>query len=375
MPDNTKIHNPSGKKRIVVTKMLPGEKWLDTLIKAGYRVEVSSTTEGIISKAGLLELIGDDCTGVMGQLTETWDAELFEALKKAGGKIYCNYAVGYDNVDVEAATEHGIAIGNTPGVLTETTAEMAVALTMASARRIVEADSYTREGKFDGWLPGLFLGELLHGKTVGIVGAGRIGSSYAMMMVQGFRMNLIYHSRSEKTELEKRVEGYNSYLKEQNLKPVEQKKAESLEELLQNSDVVSLHVPLSNETHHLIGAAELNIMKENAILINTSRGPVIHEAELIRHCRENKNFRAGLDVFEHEPEVPDEMKNLPNITMAPHIGSATNWTREGMALLAALNIKGVTEGFPLWNREDMKPFIGENPPEEIPSVVNPGMLK
>lgn len=147
--------------------------------------------------------------GVIGQLTETWDAELFKALKKAGGKEYCNYAVGVDNVDLNAATEYQIAVRNTPGILTETTAEMAVALTLACARRIVESDEYLRADQFKGWFPGLFLGERLKGKTLGIIGTGRIGLKYAKMMSYGFKVNLIYYSRRKNEELENSIVRFN----------------------------------------------------------------------------------------------------------------------------------------------------------------------
>ncbi|HCN83209.1 MAG TPA: D-glycerate dehydrogenase, partial [Sphingobacteriaceae bacterium] len=174
-----KVHNPSGKNRILVTKELPGNEWLNILKDAGYRIEVC-TSKAILSKEDLIKQMGDNCQGIIGQLTEKWSAELFAALKKAGGIAYSNYAVGYDNVDVSGATENNIPVGNTPGVLTETTAEMAVALTMACARRIVEADEFTRKGHFKGWLPDMFLGKRLWRGKVGIIGAGRIGSAYAM---------------------------------------------------------------------------------------------------------------------------------------------------------------------------------------------------
>ena len=160
LADNWKIFNPSGKKRILVTRLLPGEEWLKILSDAGYRTEVWVSGE-TLTREGIIERIGNDCTAVIGQLTEKWDDVVFAVLSAAGGVAYCNYAVGYDNVDLDAATKNQIAVGNTPGVLTETTAEMAVALTMACARRITEADEFTRTGRFKGWLPDLFLGKRL----------------------------------------------------------------------------------------------------------------------------------------------------------------------------------------------------------------------
>ena len=184
---NWKVLNPTGKYRILVTKRLPGSEWLDILIKTDCRIEVNSTAE-IISKQELVEAIGDNCKAVVGQLTEDWDFDLFRALSKAGGLAYCNYAVGYNNVDVQAATQCNIIVGNTPEVLTESSAEMAVALTLACARRVVEADEFVRSKRYQGWLPELFLGKKLWRGTVGIIGAGRIGSAYAMMMVSAFQM-------------------------------------------------------------------------------------------------------------------------------------------------------------------------------------------
>ncbi len=373
MFDNWEIYNKNGTSRILVTKMLPGSGWLDVLLKSNYSVEVYGS-DSTISKEELLEKIGGYCAGVIGQLTERWDSDLFQALRNAGGKVYCNYAVGYDNIDLEAAAQNRIAVGNTPGVLTETTAEMAVALTLSCARRIVEADGFMRSGYYKGWLPNLFLGQLLRGKTVGIVGAGRIGSAYALMMCQGFHMNLIYHSRNENKRIENTLNKYNDFLRETNSDTIRVKRADSLKEVLEISDVVSLHVPLTKETHHLIRTAQLSVMKKDAILINTSRGAVIDEIALADHCQNNENFRAGLDVFEEEPMINQKLKGLPNVTVTPHIASATHWTREGMAKLAALNILGFLEHYPLWRKDDMGPFLGNNPPKAIPSIVNADAL-
>lgn len=364
-----KIYNPSSDLRILVTKMLPGKKWIDLLINAGLRVEIN-TSDKITSKRVLLEKIGNNCVGVIGQLTETWDAELFKALKNAGCKVYCNYAVGVDNIDINAATECQIAVGNTPGVLTEATAEMAVALTLACARSIVEADQYLRADQFEGWLPGLFLGEQIKGKTVGIIGTGRIGLKYSKIMAYGFKVNLIYYSRRKNEELESSIVRFNYLLKENNEDPISVIKADSLKELLIKADIVSLHVPLNKETNHLIQTEHLSIMKDTAILINTSRGAVIHEAALAEHCAKNKNFKAGLDVFENEPAVNDKLKKLKNVTLTPHTASATRWTREAMAKIAALNIYGIIKGFPYWYKEDMRPFLEKEPPKAVPSIIN-----
>ena len=186
------VHNPSGTKRVIVTKQLPGQLWLERLADADCRVEVCLSPD-ILSVDEIVAAIGDRCDGAIGQLTEDWSETLFAALKAAGGSAYSNYAVGYNNVNVDVASAHHIPVGNTPGVLTETTAEMTVALTFAAARRVVEADVFMRGGQYHGWLPTLFLGTLLKGRTVGVIGAGRIGAAYGRMMVEGMKMNLVYY--------------------------------------------------------------------------------------------------------------------------------------------------------------------------------------
>ncbi|MBW2674076.1 MAG: hypothetical protein JRD89_11780 [Deltaproteobacteria bacterium] len=243
-----KVHNPGGVRRVIVTKQLPGERWLEILVQAACRVDVCTSTD-ILGNDEIRSAIGDRCQGVIGQLTEAWGKELFSALDDAGGKVYSNYAVGYNNVDVDAATRHGICVGNTPGVLTETTAEMAIALTFAAARRVVEADRFMREGKFTGWLPTLFLGELLYRKTVGIIGAGRIGTAYARMMVEGYKMDLLYYDLYRNGVLEEYIAAYADFLVSRGERPVTCRRAESVEEVLQAADVVSLHPVLDPGTH------------------------------------------------------------------------------------------------------------------------------
>ena len=367
--DNWKIYNPSGEKRILVTRNLPGHEWLEILSEAGYRIEVRITGDSIPVEE-LTAMIGNSCTAIIGQLTEKWDSTLFAILSAAGGVAYCNFAVGYDNVDLNSATTNRIAVGNTPGVLTEATAEMAVALTMACSRRITEADEFTRAGRFKGWLPDLFLGKRLWRSTLGVIGAGRIGSSYIRMMVRAFQMNLIYFSHKRNVALENELQAYNDYLLATGHDPVQVSFAESAAVVLRNSDVVSLHVPLTAETRHMIVKHQLLEMKHDAILINTSRGAVICEADLAEHCRTHPEFGAGLDVFEFEPVINDDLKKMPNVIMAPHIASATGWTRENMSKLAALNIKGVIEGYPLWEKGSIEPFLGDSPPIAIPSILN-----
>jgi len=363
------IYNPEGAHRVVVTKMLPGRRWLDVLTAADCRIEVCRSP-AVLAAATIKTAIGGRCHAVIGQLTESWGVELFEALKAAGGKVYSNYAVGYNNVDLEAATRAGIPVGNTPGVLTETTAEMAVALSFAAARRVGEAERYLRAGRYTGWLPDLFLGSLFHGQILGVIGAGRIGSAYARMMVQAHGMHVIYHNRTINSELESFVAAYNRFRASLHQPPLACRFADSVDTLLGEADCVSIHTVLDGSTHHLIDAGRLALMKSDAILINTSRGPVIDEAALVNHCRHNPDFRAGLDVFENEPALAPGLADLDNVVIVPHIASATRWTREGMATLAACNVAGILGGYPLRNHPDTLPFLDPDPPHAVPSIVN-----
>ncbi len=368
-PKKWETHNTSGGKRVVVTKELPGTRWIETLVRAGCRVEVCTSTD-VLSVEEIKAAMGSQCDGVLGQLTEDWGGELFAALKAAGGTAYSNVAVGYNNVDVAGATKHGIPVGNTPGVLTETTAQMAVTLTFAAARRTGEAERFLRAGKYKGWLMTLFLGELLWRKTVGVIGAGRIGATYARMMVEGHKMNLIYHDPYPNQDLEDYIAAYGDFLQSRGEDPVSCRRADSLEELLRAADCVSVHTVLDESTHHLINAERLALMKENAVLVNTSRGPVVDEAALVAHCRKHPNFRAGLDVFEDEPEMKPGLVELDNVLIVPHIASATRWTREGMATLAACNVAGILSGYPAWNNPDILSFLEGEPPKAAPSIVN-----
>ena len=364
-----KVHNPSGGKRVIVTKELPGTRWLDILTRSGCKVEICTSTD-VLSVDEIKAAMGTQCDGALGQLTEDWGDELFSALKAAGATAYSNVAVGYNNVDVEAATKHGLPVGNTPGVLTETTAQMAVALTFAAARRTGEAERFLRAGKYKGWLMTLFLGELLWRKTVGVIGAGRIGATYARMMVEGHKMNLLYHDVYPNKDLENYIAAYADFLKSRGEAPVSCKRVENLEDLLGEADCVSVHTVLDESTHHLINADRLALMKENAVLINTSRGPVVDEAALVSHCRKQPDFRAGLDVFENEPEMKPGLNELDNVVIVPHIASATRWTREGMATLAACNVAGILSGYPAWNKPDILSFLEGESPKAAPSIVN-----
>lgn len=271
-------------------------------------------------------------------LTDAIDDELMAALPTV--KIFANYAVGFDNIDVEAATRRKIAVTNTPGVLTGTTADLAWALLMSAARRVVDSDKYTRAGQFKGWGPMMYLGVDIHYKTLGIVGMGRIGQAVAWRS-RGFDMKVLYTDRKRiSLELEKMLRV--TFV--------------TLDELLRESDFVSLHVPLRRTTRHLIGKKQLEMMKKTAVLVNTSRGPVVDERALVEALKNQVIFAAGLDVYENEPVLAPGLVGLDNVVVVPHIGSASIDTRSKMATMAAENI--------------MAFFRGEKPP----NILNPEVL-
>ncbi len=368
-PFEWRVHNSGGSRRVIVTKELPGQRWLDILEAADCRAEICTAAD-ILPAAVIKEAMAAGCDAAIGQLTEAWTEDMFQALKAAGGTAYSNYAVGFNNVDVAGATRQGIPVGNTPGVLTETTAQMAVALTFAAARRTGEAERFLRAGRYEGWLPSLFLGELLWRRTVGVIGAGRIGDAYARMMVEGHKMNVLYFDIYPNERLEAFVAAYSAFLQSQGQPPVTCTRAATVEELLETADCVSIHTVLDESTHHLINAQRLARMKPNAVIVNTSRGPVIDEAALVAHCRENPGFRAGLDVFENEPDLAPGLDQLDNVVIVPHVASATRWTREGMATLAAANVAGLLKGYPVWNRPDILSFLEGDLPAVVPSILN-----
>lgn len=304
--------------KVHVTRPIP-DSALELLRGNGCSVTVPEDP-GLPVREELLRAVAG-CDGILSLLTESVDSELLD--HAPGLKVVANMAVGYDNIDVEAARLREIVVCNTPGVLTESTADFTWALLLAAARRIHEADQMVRKGEFRWWGPMLLLGRDLHGKTLGIVGLGRIGRAVARRAA-GFGMRILYHSRSEKPEVQARRVG--------------------LEELLGSSDFVSLHTPLTEETHHLLGAAELSLMKPEAILVNTSRGPVVDEGALVTALREGQLGGVGLDVFEREPEVHPGLLKEPRAVLAPHAASATVETRTLMAEMAAQGIVDVLQG-------------------------------
>ena len=306
--------------KVLVTREIP---------EAGLRIlepfDVTVMHERPPERGELLDAVRG-ASGVLSTATETMDGEAMDAAG-AGLRVIANMAVGYDNVDVAAAGERGVVVTNTPGVLDETTADVAFMLLLAAARRLGEGERLLRAGRWEWWGPKQLMGRDVWGKQLGIVGFGRIGQSVARR-AKGFGMQILYHNRSRKEEAEQELGA--RYLE--------------LDELLETADFVSIHTPLTDETSHLIGATELARMKPESVLVNTSRGPVVDEAALADALAEGRIFAAGLDVYEEEPTVHPKLMELENVVLAPHIGSASVETRDRMAVLAAENLAAVLRG-------------------------------
>lgn len=307
--------------RVFVTRRLPG----DALGRLRAVAEVEVWPDDLPPPREALLAGVREADGLICLLTDRIDAEVLDAAPRL--RVISTMAVGYDHIDIAAATARGIPVGNTPGVLTETTADLAWALLLATARRVVEGDRFVREGRWRTWDPNLLLGYDVHGATLGVVGMGAIGQAVARRAA-GFGMRVLYTRRSEtNATIGERV---------------------TLEKLLRESDFVSLHVPLTDETQHLIGERELRLMKPTAILINTARGPVVDQRALARALREGAIAGAGVDVTEVEPIPPDDpLLSAPNVVILPHIGSASYATRARMADMAVENCIAGLEGRPL----------------------------
>lgn len=300
--------------KIAVTRKVPG-KALETLFASGHEVKISPY-DRILKEEELIEL----CTGadgIISLLTDRIDGDFIDAVGPQL-KVVSNYAVGFDNVDVKAATERGVVITNTPSEdVNEAVAELTWALILSLTRRIVEADEATRRGGYKGWEPGIFLGSSLKGKTLGIVGMGRIGSMVAKR-ASGFGLNILYNKRTPDPEAEKELGVVFS----------------DLDNLYAKSDIVSLHVPLTDETRGMINKDSIAKMKTGAMIINTARGPVIKEDDLVDALRKAKLSGAGLDVYENEPDINPELIGMEQVILLPHIASGTYEAREDMARLA-----------------------------------------
>jgi glyoxylate reductase len=307
------------KPKILLTRRLP-KPAIDRLRKY-FRLDVNPYDRGMTSRE-LLALVRDK-DGLLSLLTDTIDRTVIAAGEKL--RIIANYAVGFNNIDLKAATARKIAVTNTPDVLTETTADLTFALILAAGRRVAQADRFLRAGKFRGWSPELFLGEDVYGKTLGIIGLGRIGRAVARR-ARGFDMQVIYYE-PKRFDRDLEREAGAVY--------------QTLDALLRRSDFVTIHLPLTRETKHLISYREFAMMKKTAVLINTSRGPVVDERALALALRTNRIAGAGLDVYEREPSVEPELIRSPNAVLLPHIGSATRATRTKMALMAADSIIAV----------------------------------
>jgi D-3-phosphoglycerate dehydrogenase len=309
--------------KIYVTRRIP-DAGLELLRQSHPSFEMNPE-DRMLTRAELLEK-ARGLDGLLSLLTDKIDGELMDA---AGSqlKVVANHAVGFDNVDLAAATSRGILITNTPGVLTDATADHAWALLFAVARRIPESEKFLRAGKFTGWGPLMFLGGDVAGRTLGIVGAGRIGHAVALKS-KGFRMRVLYSDEVANTAIEQEVGAQKV----------------GLEDLLRQADFVSLHVPLLPSTRHFINKDSLRLMKKTAYLINTSRGPVIDEAALAEALRDGVIAGAALDVFENEPAVHPELLKLDNVVLTPHTASATFETRNNMATMAASNLIAALAG-------------------------------
>jgi glyoxylate reductase len=289
----------------------------------GISVKVFDKDRALSRQELLKEL--SDVDGVISVLSNKFDRELIDSMKNC--KVIANYAVGYNNIDIEYANSKKIIVTNTPDILTDATADIAIALVLACARRLHEGEKIMRSNQFTGWKPQMLLGMEMKGKTVGIIGAGRIGFATAKR-IKAFGTNIIYFNRSVNKKFEKELDS----------------KKVSLKTLLKTSDIISVHLPLNKGTHHILNAENLKLMKRTSLIVNTSRGEVIDEKVLIKMLRTKKIFAAGFDVYEGEPAVNPELLKLDNVFLLPHLGSATTETRSAMAELCARNIVQVLSG-------------------------------
>lgn len=322
------------KPQVLITRVLP-EPAL-AVVRQACDMQYDPSDRALSPEALRQAVVGKQ--GLLCLVTDRLDAAVFAAATEL--KVVSTVAVGYDNIDVEAATHHGVVVTNTPGVVTESTADLTWALLFSIARRIAEGDRYIRAGKWQSWHLLLMAGSDIHGKTLGIFGMGRIGQAVARR-AKGFQMRVLYHNRRP-LEAALETELKVTWVEKQTL--------------LQQADYISLHVPLNNATTHLIGADELRLMRPSAYLINAARGPVVDEAALIQALQQGWIAGAALDVFEHEPQVPQALLELENVVLVPHIGSSSVATRTRMAVMAADNLVAVLQGQP------------------TPHVVNPDAL-
>jgi lactate dehydrogenase-like 2-hydroxyacid dehydrogenase len=316
----------AGEPFVYITRALPDvcERRLRKALPQA-RIEVNREERALSPEELRLHAAGADA--VVCTLVDRIDRPFFEATAPSL-RVLATFAVGYENLDLAAARDHGVRVSHTPGVLTEATAEITIALLLDCARRISECERVTRRGDFGAWQPQALLGRALFGKTVGIVGAGRIGQRVATTLRRGFDCTIQVHSRTPRPDWERELDA----------------RFVSLETLLETSDFVSLHCPLLPETRHLIDAAALARMPAHACLVNTARGPIVDEAALVRALESGAIAAAGLDVYEEEPKLAAGLDRLENVVLLPHIGSATREARDAMALICAEAVIAVLGG-------------------------------
>lgn len=304
------------KPRIFSTRALPPQVMIE--LKRRFRLKWNQRDRPLSRRELLLAVRNAD--GLIAMLSDPIDSAVMAAAPKL--RIIANYAVGYNNIDIAAASRREIDVTNTPGVLTEATADLTWALILATARRLPEGEALVRTGRWTGWAPTQLVGGDIYGKTIGIIGMGRIGQAVARR-AQGFAMDIIYYSRNRLPLIKEIVLGAGYH---------------PLKRLLQEADVVTLHLPLTKESHHLIDGAALRMMKPTAFLINTARGPVVEQAALMRALKEKRIAGAGLDVYEDEPRVPPGLRRLTNVVLLPHLGSASRETRIRMGMMVIDNL-------------------------------------
>jgi glyoxylate reductase len=312
-------------KKIFVTRNIP-DKGLNMLRSKGYEVDVSPKDRPLEKKELIKFLNKKPYDAVLCLLTDTIDKEIFVSCPTA--KIFANYAVGFNNINLDDAKSAGVMITNTPGGLTDTVAEHTFGLILALTSRIVEGDNYMKKGKYNGWDPMLLLGTDLENKVLGILGTGHIGSRVARI-AKGFGMKVAYYDVKRNEQLESECDAQFN---------------DNVEGVLRIADIVSLHVPLLDSTKHLINAERLKLMKPTAYLVNTARGPVIDEVALVDALKNGTIRGAGLDVFENEPKLAKGLTKLSNVVLTPHIASATDSTRQEMSFMAANNLIEFLEG-------------------------------
>lgn len=312
--------------KIYITRRIP-EDGIRMLLDKGYEVDINTKDRPLTKKELIKALKKKNYDAVLTLLTDVIDAEVMNSAPTV--KIFANYAIGFNNLDLKEAKSRNVYMTNTPHGGAERVAEHAWALILALSCRVIEGDSYIRKGKYKGWDPMLLSGERIEGKTLGIIGTGRIGANVARKGKFGFGMNVVYYDIKRNEELEKDDAAVF---------------CPTVEDVLRTADIVSIHVPLMDSTHHLMNADRIKMMKPNAYLINTSRGPVIDEIALVDALKNKVIKGAGLDVFEFEPNLAKGLSKLNNVVLTPHIASATEEARQEMSLVSAQNIIDCMEG-------------------------------